>query len=160
MRRGPKAKGAPSKLAWGDGTLWSVANCAHGFPQGECLICQTLGSSPAQSTATKTKPAKTKAVQSSAAAPADVLQATNGLPNGRAALSTRGPEPSGSGRRSRGGMGSLWAILVAIIVGGLLVWAFAGVLSVAFHIAEYAAIALVAGWVGYKLGHSRGRRGH
>ena len=51
-------------------------------------------------------------------------------------------------------MSSFWAIMVAIVVGGLLVWAFAGVLSVAFHIAEYAALALVAGWVGYKLGHS------
>ena len=36
-------------------------------------------------------------------------------------------------------MSSFWAIMVAIVVGGLLVWAFAGVLSVAFHIAEYVA---------------------
>jgi hypothetical protein len=57
-------------------------------------------------------------------------------------------------------MGTFWAILVAIVVGGLLIWAFAGVLSVAFRIAEYVAVALVAGWVGYKLGHARGRRGH
>ena len=35
--------------------LVSVANCAHGFPQGECLICQTLGGSQAKPTATKTK---------------------------------------------------------------------------------------------------------
>lgn len=56
-------------------------------------------------------------------------------------------------------MSTLWAILVVIVVGGLLVWAFAGLLSVAFHIVEYVAVALVAGWVGYKLGHARGRRG-
>jgi hypothetical protein len=141
------------------GTLGAVANCAHGFPQGECLICQTLGNSPspaqsAQSAATKTKPAKTKA-----STPAELL-ATNSLPNGRtSALSTRDHEPSPTaGRRS--GMSSLWAILVVIVVGGLLLWAFAGVVSVAFHIAEYVAIAVLAGWLGYKLGHARGRRGH
>jgi hypothetical protein len=137
-----------------------MANCAHGFPQGECLICKTLGSSPAQSTATKTKPAKTKPVKSNGAVPAEMLQTSVALPNGRATLSTRGPEPSSTGGRGGGGMGTLWAILVAIVVGGLLVWALAGVLSVAFHIVEYVAIALVAGWLGYKLGHARGRRGH
>jgi hypothetical protein len=75
-------------------------------------------------------------------------------------LPARGAEPSGTGGPRRGGMGSLWAIVVAIVIGGLLVWAFAGLLSVAFHIVEYVAIALVAGWAGYKLGHARGRRGH
>jgi hypothetical protein len=134
----------------------AVANCVHGFPQGECLICQTLSSSPAQSTATKTTPAKAKAAK----AP-ELVQATVPISNGRAsALSTRGPDPSGTGGRGRSGMGTFWAILVAIVVGGLLIWAFAGVVSVAFHIAEYVALALVAGWVGYKLGHARGRRGH
>jgi hypothetical protein len=138
-----------------------VANCAHGFPQGECLICQTLGNSPAQSTATKTRPTKTKPYDTNGGGAAELLQATGSRPNGRGStLPARGTEPSGTGDQRRGGMGSLWAILVAIIIGGLLVWAFAGILSVAFHIVEYAAIALVAGWVGYKLGHSRGRRGH
>ena len=125
-----------------------VANCAHGFPQGECLICQTLGSSPPQSTATKTK----------VVSPPDAVAA---LSNGRTsgALATREADEAPA-RRGGKGTSPFWAILVAIVVGGLLVWAFAGVLSVAFHIAEYVALALVAGWVGYKLGHSRGRRGH
>jgi hypothetical protein len=129
--------------------LVSVANCAHGFAQGECLICQTLGSSPAQSTTTKAK----------VASPPGTVAA---LSNGRRApaLATRDPDEAPSRRRNGRGMSSLWAILVAIVVGGLLIWAFAGVLSVAFHIAEFVALALVAGWVGYKLGHARGRRGH
>jgi hypothetical protein len=125
-----------------------VANCAHGFPQSECLICQTLGSSPAQSTATKTKVGN----------PPEAVAA---LSNGRAAPALATREPDGPpARRTSKGTSSFWAILVAIVVGGLVVWAFAGVVSVAFHIAEYVALALVAGWIGYKLGHSRGRRGH
>jgi hypothetical protein len=124
-----------------------VANCAHGFPQSECLICQTLGSSPAQTTATKTK----------VVSPPEVAALSNGRTS--PALATREADDPPA-RRTAKGTSSFWAILVAIVVGGLLVWAFAGVLSVAFHIAEYVALALVAGWVGYKLGHSRGRRGH
>lgn len=136
-----------------------VANCAHGFTQGECLICQTLGTGSAQSTATKTKPAKSKPNKAEIDT-AGTFQMANALPNGRGpALATRDPEPSTLGRRGGGGMSTLWAILVVIVVGGLLVWAFAGLLSVAFHIVEYVAVALVAGWVGYKLGHARGRRG-
>lgn len=130
--------------------MWvTVADCVHGFPQSECLICQTLGSSSTKSTATKTK----------VASPPEPLGA---LPNGRTApaLATRERDPATTdGRRGRSSSPFL-AILVAIIVGGLLVWAFAGVVSVAFHIAEFVALALVAGWVGYKIGHARGRRGH
>jgi Flp pilus assembly protein TadB len=124
-----------------------VANCVHGFPQSECLICQTLGGSSTKSTATKTKPAS----------PAEPFSA---LPNGRTSPTLAKREPEPEAQRSGRGMSTFWAILVAIVVGGLLVWAFAGVVSVAFHIAEYVALALVAGWVGYKLGHARGRRGH
>ena len=135
-----------ARLGRGSATLELVANCAHGFPQSECLICQTLGSSPAQSKATKTQVAN----------PPQMAALSNGRSS--ATLATREPDAPAPGRRS--GMGSFGAILVAIVVGGLLVWAFAGVLSVAFHIVEYVAIALVAGWIGFKLGHARGRRGH
>jgi hypothetical protein len=38
------------------------------------------------------------------------------------------------------------------------IWVFAGVFLFALHIAEYVALALVAGWVGYRIGHARGRR--
>ena len=47
---------------------------------------------------------------------------------------------------------------VSIVVGGVLLWAFSGVVSLAFHIAEFVAVGGIAGWLGYKLGHSRGRR--
>ena len=61
-------------------------------------------------------------------------------------------------RRRGGGKVSVLTGLAVVVVGGLLVWAFAGLFVLAFHIFEYAALALVAGWLGYKLGHARGRR--
>jgi hypothetical protein len=55
-------------------------------------------------------------------------------------------------------MSPIWAVLGVIVVGGVLLWAFAGVVSLAFHIGEFVVVAGVAGWLGYKLGHIRGRR--
>jgi hypothetical protein len=55
-------------------------------------------------------------------------------------------------------MSPIWAVLGVIVVGGVLLWAFAGVVSLAFHIGEFVVVAGVAGWLGYKLGNIRGRR--
>jgi hypothetical protein len=46
----------------------------------------------------------------------------------------------------------------AIAVAAVAIWVFAGVFLFALHIAEYVALALVAGWAGYRIGHARGRR--
>lgn len=54
-------------------------------------------------------------------------------------------------------MKSMYAIVGTVVVGGLALWLFAGIFSHVFHLFEYAAVALVAGWVGYKLGRFRGR---
>jgi hypothetical protein len=64
----------------------------------------------------------------------------------------------GGDNRGRRGMSPIWPVLGIIVVGGVLLWAFAGVVSLAFHIAEYVAVGAIAGWLGYKLGHARGRR--
>jgi hypothetical protein len=128
-----------------------VANCAHGFPQNECLICRTLGVSPSPSVGTKTKTRD--------AAPAEIsgLLATRpaALPGTRA---QQADLSDGSNSKSRGGMSPIWPVLGIIVVGGVLLWAFAGVVSLAFHIAEYVAVGAIAGWLGYKIGHARGRR--
>jgi hypothetical protein len=55
-------------------------------------------------------------------------------------------------------MSPIWPVLGVIVVAGVLLWAFAGVLSLAFHIGEFVAVGAIAGWLGYKLGHARGRR--
>jgi hypothetical protein len=128
-----------------------VANCAHGFPQNECLICRTLGVSPSPSVATKTKtrdagPAEISGLLATRTAP---------LPGTRA---QQADLSDGSNNKRRGGMSPVWPVLGIIVVGGVLLWAFAGVVSLAFHIAEYVAVGAIAGWLGYKIGHARGRR--
>ena len=129
-----------------------MANCAHGFPQSECLICRTLGvsSSPAGApTKTKTRDAGSAEISGMLSTRPAALPETRpqqaDLPDGRA----------GRGRRR---MSLIWPVLGVIVVGGVLLWAFAGVVSLAFHIGEYVAVGAIAGWVGYKLGHARGRR--
>ncbi len=128
-----------------------MANCAHGFPQSECLICRTLGvtSSPPVGTKTKTRdpaPAEISGMLSTRPA---------ALPDSRA---QQGDLAQGREGRSRRAMSPIWPVLGIIVVGGVLLWAFAGVVSLAFHIAEYVAIGAIAGWLGYKIGHARGRR--
>jgi hypothetical protein len=128
-----------------------VANCAHGFPQNECLICRTLGVSPSPAGGTKTKTRDAGPGQFSE------LLATRpaALPDTRA---QQAGLPDDRDNRGRRGMSPIWPVLGIIVVGGVLLWAFAGVVSLAFHIAEYVAVGAIAGWLGYKLGHARGRR--
>jgi hypothetical protein len=66
--------------------------------------------------------------------------------------------PQGRADRGRRGMSPIWPVLGVIVVAGVLLWVFAGVVSLAFHIGEYVAVGAIAGWLGYKLGHARGRR--
>lgn len=48
--------------------------------------------------------------------------------------------------------------VVLVVVVGLLAFALVqGVLGLAIRVAEYVAVALLAGWVGYRVGHWRGR---
>jgi hypothetical protein len=128
-----------------------VANCAHGFPQSECLICRTLGvsSSPAAATKTKTRDAGSAEISGM------LSTRPAALPEAR---QRQADLPQEQASRGRGGMSPLWPVLGIIVVGGVLLWAFAGVLSLAFHIGEFVAVGAIAGWLGYKLGHARGRR--
>jgi Flp pilus assembly protein TadB len=78
-------------------------------------------------------------------------------------LATReqSPEPVAqrdSGRRRAGKRRLFWPVVAAIVVGAVAIWVFAGVFLFALHIAEYVALALVAGWAGYRIGRARGRR--
>jgi Flp pilus assembly protein TadB len=134
----------------------TVPTCSHGFDQSECLICKTLGTAPAQSKAGQSKAGQSKATKTKvasplstaelAAVPASTSLATRGTTNGAR-------EPG----RERRGPGFFWMLLAGIVVAALVIWAFWGVVSLAFHVAEYVLIALVAGWIGYKIGHARGR---
>jgi hypothetical protein len=121
-----------------------VANCPHGFPEDQCLICQTLGTAPPQAgrgVKAQDRPGSTLLVEPAVQARLPARSQDTAPAAGR----------RGSGARVMAGLG-------VIVVAGLLVWAFAGLFVLAFHIFEYAALAVVAGWLGYKLGHFRGRR--
>jgi len=74
---------------------------------------------------------------------------------GKAVAATAGPE----GHR-RSAKGTLAGILALVVVAGIALVVFGGVFDLAFHIAEYVVLALAAGWVGYKIGHMKGRREH
>ena len=127
-----------------------MANCVHGFPQGQCLICQTLGVSAPAPQGKKAK----------VASPGRATTVLTDDDLGRPCRPPGTPDaPRPERQRRSSGTGTLLALVAAVVVGGLLVWAFAGVVGVAFHILEFVAVAAIAGWVGYKLGHARGRRG-
>jgi hypothetical protein len=124
-----------------------VANCAHGFPEGECLICRTLGTSPGAGKTTRTK----------VAAPPELGTL---LAPSRAAPMVATREQAPEAPRRRAGKARLfWPVVGAVVVGTVAVWVFAGIFLFALHIAEYVALALVAGWAGYRIGRARGRRG-
>lgn len=61
-------------------------------------------------------------------------------------------------RRPRGGTIHVAGVVVAIAVIGLVAWAVAGIVFAVLHVLELAAVALAAGWAGYRLGHYRGGR--
>jgi hypothetical protein len=128
-----------------------VPNCPHGFPQDQCLICRALNVAPAEPSRGRGR----KGTLAPAPATFDIgttLASTSApVPQRRADTS-----PAEPGRGRRGGF--LWPALATVAVGVVLVWAFAGVVSLAFHIAEYVVLAGVAGWLGYRLGYARGRR--
>ena len=137
-----------------------MANCTHGFPQDQCLICQTLGAREAAAPdagRARTAERSNLLVQDELSRPLPA-RATGGAPFAQ----TGQPVQPGPGRppKRRSGKATVVTGLAVIVVGGLLVWAFAGLFELAFHLFEFAALALVAGWVGYKIGHAVGRHDH
>jgi hypothetical protein len=118
-------------------------NCIHGFPAGQCLICQTLqkgdGAEPKAGrrgrTATKSPPAIQPVQQA-------VLR----------------PQPA-TAERSSGSLGLRLAgvavVVVLVILAGM--WIFSLVWSI-LHIIQLVAVGLVAAWLGYQVGLFRGKR--
>lgn len=134
-----------------------MANCTHGFPQGQCLICSTLARAAAAgpTTTVADKPSSDKP---SASVDLGALNAIPARPIPRAQTSqatrTGGQEP-----RARGSAKSKLAVAIVVVVAGILAWGlFQGIFDLALRIAEYVVLAVAAGWVGYKLGHYQGRR--
>ncbi|MDA8303035.1 MAG: hypothetical protein M0005_16185 [Actinomycetota bacterium] len=130
-----------------------MANCTHGFPQGQCLICSTLARTAGGAGNTTTVADKPGSSLE--------LEGLNGGP-ARTLARPKAGQPKGAGEeklRGRGSTKSKLAVAVVVIVAGILAWGlFQGIFDLALRIAEYVVLAVAAGWVGYKVGHHQGRR--
>lgn len=126
-------------------------SCIHGLDPADCLICRTLAADPrptvtAEATGTGLRHREVKVSPSETSAPI--------------ARAGRAPSPSLSGNRRRhhGPAGSLLLVLVVLLAIGAATWILAGTFSLALHVFELVAVAVGAGWVGYRIGHFRGSR--
>ncbi len=115
-----------------------VSTCPHGLPTGKCLICATLAGGTATA-GTVSPPAPGRHRRRGDVARPDVVIAP--------------PAPGG-----RTGRAHVAGAVVALVAIGLVAWAIAGIVWSLLHILELAAIALLAGWIGYVVGFFRGRR--
>jgi hypothetical protein len=117
----------------------AVTTCIHGFAPGQCLICQTLDGGGA-------RPAKQ--ASRAQAAPKATPGPTPVRPD---AILTHAPAP----KRSLGwkAAGAVVILALVLLVG---IWAIHLALAV-LRIIELAAVAVVAGWIGYQIGVIRGR---
>lgn len=68
-----------------------------------------------------------------------------------------GGPPAGQHPRSLPHVAAL--VVVGLVVAGVAAWALLGVAFAILHLLELIVVAGAAGWVGYRVGHFRGRRG-
>jgi hypothetical protein len=121
-----------------------ASTCIHGFAPGTCLICQTL--QPGAGTTTKDAGRKGRRVAQPVAPGKTPVRPD-------AVISPGPPRRSSLGVRALG----IFFLAVAVLVA---VWVVAGVVLAVLRILELVAVALVAGWIGWRLGvrHGRGMR--
>ena len=124
-----------------------TGQCPHGFPTGQCLICQTLtGGGAAVGRAGSSPPA----VATQAAKPAKPAKRRR---RSQDAAPVPAPAPA---RRSL--VPSALAVIVVAIVALVAFWWVWHLAWAVIHIIEFAAIGLACGWAGWKLGVGHGRR--
>jgi len=115
------------------------APCAHGLPAADCLICRTLGT-PAT---TAEQPRRQRRRDAPAAGTVQVLGPGRTVP---------------ADRRRQGSLAGRLVLFSLALVGlALAMWVVVGAVFAVFHLIELVAVALLAGWLGYRLGHARGR---
>ena len=133
-----------------------MADCPHGFPQAQCLICSTLSRSQANAQVAEKVAYPTVTTAGQAPVP---YASTFGEGRGRSGNGAN-KTPAGPRRQRRKGRHNLLMALLVIVV-GLLAWGLVqGVLGLALHIAEYVAVAVLSGWAGYRAGHWHARHEH
>lgn len=133
-----------------------MALCSHGFAPDDCLICATLASS---------------AKKGLGNGPAVAVEDRDRGESGRRSWPHRDPgrrgeavsvvEPGPPPRhRERRPLATALLVVVALIAVVAGVWLVAGVVFALLRIIEVVAVAVAAGWIGYRVGHWRGRHGH
>lgn len=128
--------------------------CAHGLPAADCLICRTLGTGPPAPAGPTGQAVGTRHRSRWRGGDPSDTQA-----GGAPAVHPDAVYPTGTNPRSGAGRGgvSLVGVIVALIAIGAVIWVVSGVVFSLLHVIELAAVALIAGWVGYRIGHYRGR---
>lgn len=131
--------------------------CLHGLPAADCLICRTLGVAPSDSgrggsagagspaVAIKRRSRRGGGAPVSAGVPA--VQPDTVYPSGA---------PPGRDRSGRTGLTLVGAILALLAIGAV-VWVIFSVVFTLLHVLELVVVAVIAGWLGYRIGHYRGR---
>ncbi|MDQ2726718.1 MAG: hypothetical protein M3Y91_02380 [Actinomycetota bacterium] len=132
-----------------------MAQCPHGFAPDDCLICATLASSRAQHSGNSPAVAVADRGEGSRRRPW-----THGDPD-RGARTVAVVEP-GREPRWRAGrpLATALLVVVALIAVVAAVWLVAGVVFALLRVIELVAVAVAAGWIGYRAGHWRGRHDH
>jgi hypothetical protein len=120
-----------------------MADCLHGLPATECLICKTLGT-----------PAPT-AVQ-------DPLGSQRGRrPDAPPVPVAAGARPTHPARAEPSRVAHhLGPVVVGIVLIAAVAFLASGVVSAVLHTVELVLLAVVAGWAGYRVGRVRGRHEH
>lgn len=119
------------------------ATCSHGFLSSECLICRTLGSQPQ--------------VQVDTGRPVSVPPSGSRPPGQRVAQADVVYEPGAVRRPSHELSWYLARAALAVVAVALVAWFLAGVVFALVRVVELIAVAGLAGWGGYQVGHYRGR---
>jgi hypothetical protein len=114
----------------------ATTTCIHGFSPDQCLICQTLQSGKDQS---RRRPAPAAGAPQPARVRPDAVLREPAAPHRSLAL--------------RAGFVVLMIAVVVLLAGWI-----AGLAFTILRLIELGAVALVAGWIGYRIGLFRGRR--
>jgi hypothetical protein len=122
-----------------------AGTCPHGYAPGECLICATLApQTQASQTQVRTSP----------------LPSVSGPVRGGAVRPDAVFRPDPTGRPNGPGRHRLLALISGLLALGAAVWLLSGLAFALLHVLELLVVAGGAGWVGYRLGHWRGRHQH
>ena len=134
-----------------------MALCPHGFAPDACLICATLASSSAKGSGNGPAVAVDDRDRGERGRRRPWAQHDAGHEVQAVTVVDPGEAPS---RRPHRPLATALLVIVALIAVAAAVWVVVGVVFALLRIIEVVAVAVAAGWIGYRVGHWRGRHGH